>query len=294
MKRTKQSYNPTCLLTGDWHLREDTPICRTDNYWEAQWRKVKFISELQQKYQCPVYHSGDLFDYWKPSPHLISACLRSLPEQFITVYGNHDLPQNSYESRFRSGVFTLAMAGVIELLITGHWNCDLPLGSFEIEPDRIFGMQHIMTWKSEKPWPGCIDPNAEELLDAYPEIDLMLVGHNHKTFIEQVEDRLLVNPGSLMRMAADQEDHEPCVFLWYAKSNTVEKVTLPYEEGVISREHIEKKEQKDERIQAFVQKLNTDWTTEVSFESNLEQFFKTNRISKTVENIIWKSIDKEI
>ena len=62
MKRTKQTQtNIDAILTGDWHLREDTPICRTDDFQTAQWEKVRIISDLQKKYNCPVIHSGDLF-----------------------------------------------------------------------------------------------------------------------------------------------------------------------------------------------------------------------------------------
>jgi N-acetylmuramoyl-L-alanine amidase len=42
--------------------------------------------KLQEKHQCPVFHAGDLFDYWKPSPWLISKAIEHLPDKFYTIY----------------------------------------------------------------------------------------------------------------------------------------------------------------------------------------------------------------
>jgi hypothetical protein len=49
-------------------------------------------------------------------------------------------------------------------------------------------------------------------------------------------------------------------------------VFLPIEPGnkVISREHLEKKEERDERIQAFIEKLTDESITDVNFQDNLK------------------------
>ena len=75
MERTNKSnviQQASAILCGDVHLREDSPICRTDDVWAAQWKKIDFISDLQKTHDCPVLCSGDLFDYWKPSPNLLT------------------------------------------------------------------------------------------------------------------------------------------------------------------------------------------------------------------------------
>ena len=46
--------NVTALFTSDLHLREDTPVCRTDDFLKAQIKKLKFLSALQAKHNCPV------------------------------------------------------------------------------------------------------------------------------------------------------------------------------------------------------------------------------------------------
>jgi hypothetical protein len=103
---------------------------------------------------------------------------------------------------------------------------------------------------------------------------------------------LLVNPGNLTRQVADQIDYQPRVALWYAEDNSITWVNLPIQEGAISREHIEQKQERDERINAFVSSLDGDWKATMSFEDNLENFINANKVEKNVESIIFKAIEK--
>ena len=56
MKRA-DNRTPSAILTADWHLRDDQPICRTDDFWSTQWRKVNAVTELQTRHGCPVIHA---------------------------------------------------------------------------------------------------------------------------------------------------------------------------------------------------------------------------------------------
>jgi hypothetical protein len=97
-------------------------------------------------------------------------------------------------------------------------------------------------------------------------------------------------------MSADQICHKPRVYLWYEEDNTVEAVYIPIDPGgvdAISRVHLEQIQEKDARIEAFIEKLNMDWSSEVSFRKNLDQFFTNNEVSENTQNLIWKSLEKE-
>jgi len=303
MERTKLNKTPSAILTSDWHLREDTPICRTDNYWETQWKKVDFISKLQEEYNCLVIHAGDLYDRWKITTYLSKETAKHLPNKFYTIYGQHDLPQHNIKLSERCGIDLLLEVGRLNVLPNTHWG-QIP---DKIKPSlhlikedkqtkkfiwkRKILVWHIMNYQGKLPWPGCDAPMAAKLLRKYPQYDLILTGDNHKTFHEEHEGRLLVNPGSLMRMDADQINHKPCVYLWFAEDNTVQKVFLPIEDNVISREHIERKEERDNRIDAFVSRLDGTWKADMSFEDNLEAFFKANSIRESVKEIIYHSLE---
>jgi DNA repair exonuclease SbcCD nuclease subunit len=285
----------SAILTGDWHLREDVPICRTDDYWMAQWHKVDFIANLQRQYQCPVLCSGDLFDHWKPSPNLLRETIIHLPLEFYVIYGNHDLPQHNLQLVDKCGINVLQAAGKLTVINDGHWgtvpnNIDgLILPGVTSRTKRIL-VWHVMNYQGKKPWPDYTGPMAAGLLRKYSH-DLILTGDNHKTFFESHEGRWLVNPGSLMRMDADQIDHKPCVFLWFAENNTIQQVFIPVEQGVISREHLDRVAERDGRIDAFISRVNTDWEADVSFEQNIETFEKNNQVRKSVMEIVYKSLE---
>lgn len=299
MLRTKTNMSPNIILCSDFHLREDQPICRTDDFWEAQWKDVDFISDLQKKYNCPVIHAGDLFDFWKPSPYLLSEAMHHLPKEFYTIYGQHDLPQHSLELAYKCGINTLLNAGKLTLLPGIHWGQD-PKTESDLFGEKIL-IWHVFNYQGKPPWPGCISSTASKLLNAFPQYDLIVTGDNHKSFVERMQDgvingkerfRLLVNPGSLNRQEADDIDNEPRIYLWYADTNTVESVYIPLEPNVISREHIELKEERDARIEAFISRLDGNWEASLSFEQNLEQFEKTNSVRKSVMDIVYKAIGK--
>jgi putative phosphoesterase len=279
------------ILCGDFHLREDTPVCRTDTFLETQIEKLSFIKELQKEQNCPVVFSGDLFHHWKSSPYLITIALNYLPENMWVIAGNHDLPNHSIELLDKSALGTLIHSGAIHCLQGTHWLNFPEKASLVIENKKML-VWHIMTWKDRNPIPGSSDPSAKQILKKYPQYDIIVTGHNHATFVEEYEGRLLVNPGSITRQTADQENHRPCVFLWYEESNTVEQVFLKCSKGVVSRKHIEEREDVDARIATFVDKLNSEWQAGLSFEENLERFRKENKVSKLVMDIIYNAMEK--
>ena len=281
------------ILCSDFHLRETVPQCRTDDFWETQWEKVVFIRTLQQEHNCPVLMAGDLFHHWKPSPNLLSYAYDILPRDFHCVYGQHDLPQHNWQNREKSGMHNLATVGAVTLLDGAHWGDDpelLTYPSFEIE-DRKILVWHRMIWQGKRLWPGQTDPSSVAVLKKYPEYDLVLTGDNHKAFTEEYKGRLLVNPGSLTRQTAGQIDFKPRVYLYSADDNTARPVYLPIPNDAITRVHIDRSDERDGRIQAFVDKLSGEYEVTMSFEANLEQFFKTNNTLASVKNIVYHAID---
>jgi predicted phosphodiesterase len=306
MERTRRylsNKQPNAILCADMHLRETKPRARTDDYFPAQWEKVQFIKALQHKYECAVLHAGDLYDYWKPSPELTANTFRLIPNLFCTVYGQHDLPNHNLKLAHKSGLKPLWEVGFVDILEMCHYG-QVPDGkqiSMVIMNKKIL-IWHTLTYKDERPFPDHKGPSAMRLLKKYPDFDLIVTGDNHIPFVQEYEGRLLVNPGSMMRMTAAQIDHKPRVYLWYADSNTVEPVYLPIQEGVVTREHIDVKERREKRIDAFISKLKMDWeetwgysmtSDGGGFENNLKAFFNANKTEQDIQDIIYKAIDHE-
>lgn len=278
------------ILLGDLHLREDTPVCRTDDFLDTQWKKLEFIFGLQMKHNCPVLCSGDLFNVAKPSLWLVSNVMKRIPYKFLTIYGNHDLPNHSLEEQEKCGVYALSIANKLTILSGTHFNQIPTKRSLVIEGKKIL-VWHVMTYKDELPFPGCEDLKARSLLHKYPEYDLILTGDNHQSFVQEYKGRLLVNPGSMMRQTADQINHKPCVWLYYADTNTVEPVYLPIDKNAVTREHLDVIEQKENRILAFIETLNKEGLDFVNFEHNLKIFLKKNNINKTIEELVYEMME---
>ena len=294
MIRTKSNNRkPDAILTSDWHLRDSDPPCRTDNFEKAQWNKLDFISDLQKKHNCPILHSGDLFDYWKPSLSFLSDVYNQFPNQFYSIAGNHDLPQHNFDLVKKCGLYLLSTVKKVEILPGVHWGFEPENGDVSIAiKGRKILVWHTMTYQGKVPYPGCTDSPAKNLLKKYTDYDLILTGHNHQTFTEELDGRLLVNPGCITRQESSQADFEPCVWLWYADTNTVEKVLLPIEKNVVQKpENTERLEERNARIDAFVSKLDEDWDSTINFEQNLERAIAVNKTPKEVSEIIYKAIE---
>ena len=289
---------PSAILSGDWHLREDQPTCRVDNFEEEQWRNVNQVKALQEKYDCPVILSGDLFHHWKPSPSLLSKTIEHFPKRVCTVLGNHCVPQHNLDLLHKSGVYTLSKAEKLSILAGTHWGekpnkVDGYVFNYGEEEERTMLIWHVMTHVGNIPWPGYDGTNADVLLKKYADYDMILTGNNHLPFTITHKGRRLLNPGSLTRQTADQIDYKPAVWLWYADTNDVTRVPLVINNNAVSREHIERQQQRDGRIEAFVSHINNDWKANVSFENNLEKAIKKNKVKKKVKNLIYKSLEND-
>ncbi len=283
---------PDAIFTSDWHLRDSIPPCRTDDFEVVQWSKVRFVTELQRHYNCPVYHVGDLFDNWKPSPYLLTQTFRYLPDQFFTIYGNHDLPQHNLDLTDKCGINTLAAGGALKVLPGCHWGQNPENKHLITIQGRNVLLWHTGVYQGTLPYIGCSDSSTMGLMRKYKGYDLIVTGHNHKSFVEEYHGRLLVNPGGITRQESDEAEVEPKVWLYYAVSNTVIPITIPHEKGVIVRAaDTIKTEERNERIDAFISKLNSDYTTDIDFEKNLLHTLEHNKIEFPVKQIILKVIE---
>ena len=311
MKRTRKARVVDAILISDLHLTDKTPVSRMDDYIEAQKRKLEFLKKLsKENNNCPILCAGDVFDHWKASPWLCSLAYKYLPEPFICIPGQHDLPGHSLGEFSKSGLGLLYAVGKARVFQNtsvfqtnnGLYVFGVPFGRLEDfnpgeirlpSPGRTILMLHNLVWPDKRPSWSKYTYTADELLDRFKDnFDVILTGDNHQSFVRQKDGSILVNPGSMMRITADQVDHQPKCYLYYTETNTVKPINLPIQEGVISTEHIEQKREKDERIAAYIERMNQDWEISLSFRRNLEVFFEENNVPKKVREIIWKAMER--
>ena len=306
MKRTRkiQKKKATAILAADLHIRADIPLCRTDDYLKAQFNKLKFIFRLCQEDDCPLLVAGDIGNKSQWPNWLLEKTIKIINKykiEIICIPGQHDLPEHRLDYWEKSGCGVLHRAKTIQMLISlSCFYDDLLLSPFgygnEIQHEKKrnkilnIAIAHQMVIENKPLWPRQEAPKGNTLLKKFPEYNLIVTGDNHNPFVIQYGGRLLVNPGSMMRMSANQIDHKPRVYKWYADTNTVEAIYLPIEEGVVNRIHIESKEERDKRMEAFVSRMKDDFEISLSFENNLEAYFKINRTKKSVQNKVWEAM----
>lgn len=312
---------PDAILTADWHLREDKPRRRTDDYFNAQVEKIRFVSDLQIKYEIPILDAGDLFNKWRVPPWLETWAIVNLP-YIVTIPGNHDLPEHNVDSFNRSSLSVLNASMHTDVLINQWAEKDKPISAGECVPFFIHNSTYGIPWNSNDKvkYDNKINLLSKEtdrrillihkmvsdvplkykmrelelgtaILKKYPEFGLIVSGHNHKSFVIEFEGRLLVNPGSMMRMSKDQIDFRPKVYLWYADENRVEPVYLPIKKDVFSEKKIREEKDNEERMESFVEALNTDYEFTLSFQKNIENYFENNKVRKPVRTIIERCLN---
>lgn len=286
------------ILTADIHLTETTPISRTDNYVEAQDRKLAFLKQLETQYDCPVIDAGDIFDYWKASPWLIARAYKNLPSEIYTIPGNHDLPEHSMQQYEKSALHVLEVALAIRRLSkTPYDRRDFTIAGFaygekleDVNADIV--VIHDLVYEGNPPWPNAVGYQPKDLFKIFTKPRLILTGHYHMALVAKSKDgRLVVNPGSMMRMTIVQKDYKPRCYLYNFDDNEVEPVYFPIEEEVFDDRHIVEPKEKEERLSAFIEKLNMEWDLRLSFRANLETFFKKNKVNRKVEELIWQSLE---
>jgi DNA repair exonuclease SbcCD nuclease subunit len=293
------SHEVDAIICSDIEIRSYKPLCRLDeNYFKTFRRKILFIKKLQKKYNCLILDGGDLFDKKykvNPSNELLLYAIKNLPN-LITIPGNHDLPGHSIKNFKKSPLAILQEVGRIKVagldpIEIGNISIyGFPYGEeinqIKLDKKRInVALVHAMIYENSPPFPGCVGFSGKELLKMLPGFDLIVSGHNHQSFIVKMQNRLLVNPGSLLRNDADQIDFEPRVFLWGAKENQLTPVKIPIIKNLVSRQHLVEKEEKEERLSALIEKLGKTKQFDLNFEKNLEICSK--KIIQPVKDKIW-------
>ena len=307
------------IIGSDPHIREDVPICRTDDYLSAQYTKMAFIRDLcMDNNNAPFLCAGDLFDVWhvasseKKVSWLLSKCLEFLPAMTIVVPGQHDLANHSLKELPKTGLQTLVQAGRVLILSGGFQRVlgDPTHGLTSVSgyaygevaknvPKSDKNRKHILLWHrltcvDKQPFPDAGAERSHILLKSLSGYDLIVTGDNHQQFhVESTNERRhLVNPGSMMRMSADQIDFEPAVFGWCAKDNSITRIPLPIKKGVVSREHLnkEKKETRDLRMSAYIKRAQKSYETKLSYTENLKRHIKKNKVGKEVEELVWEAV----
>ena len=294
--------NVDAILCADNHLRSDIPRNRIDDFTGAMKKKFEFILDLGTEHHCPILIAGDLGHRstwpWPLYSWFVKA-IKKDESDIICIPGQHDEPNHKLDKLDESPMGIADMTDIMTVLKGDHvpgkkiniygfpWEIKITKPVSNI--GRNIAMTHQMVIEDNPEWKGQEGATAKVLLKNN-DFDLILSGDNHKPFVTTYRDKILVNPGSMMRSNIDQADHKPRVYLYDASTNNVKPVYLPIEDNVF-KEVGDNPEDRKKRFEAFIENIKEDKSSTISFEDNAKSHFKNNRTRKNIEERVWEIIE---
>jgi predicted phosphodiesterase len=267
------------ILTADWHLRDSIPVCRTEGFLDIQWRNMEIVEALQSIYDCPVLHAGDLFHHWRSSPELMAMTIKMLPRQFITIYGNHDLPYHSFSHKTKSALYVLEVGKHVKVVNGVYWETEQ---REKTQPDSInicgkkvlLGHLAIRAPGYEAVW---MDENAmsiDEVFERY-DFDILVTGHYHLPFQVWRGGRLLINPGPLTIQAFGHFTNppNPTVYLLNVEKGKLTEIEIPEPKDTFTSREEKTSKVDSGLIDDFVQSLS-ELQGQIDIDSNIDQLLK--------------------
>lgn len=292
---------PPLIACADLHLMDSVPVSRLETkeqFLMSQFDKLDYLFSYAGQVKIRrVVIAGDLFDSWDPSHRIVSWLARMITRTNTEVYaaaGQHDLPTHRMDLIDHSAIGVLAACGLIKIKMaspdirTMSWGQSIP----EAGRAKVLVAHVGISAPNEKaPWAVCSAVDFLTLAEKQG-YRVVITGDNHKTFtITSKKGSLLINPGSMLRLSADQIDHQP-VFFDLIGGRPLKMIKFPTRKGVVTREHVESVATRDERIQAFVSKLKTVKSLTLDFRQNLIRHLTEYKIEPELQRRVLLALEE--
>jgi DNA repair exonuclease SbcCD nuclease subunit len=295
----------TFIVSSDWHLRSSKPRCRIDDDWiNTQKKALDQICVYANKYKADVLVIGDIFHSTAETTNLIIAMVQELAlkleETDCKLYilaGNHDLPQHNLDNIHRSAFQILLNSKNIYhlnqlIMDDGNFTNKLSASNFgaddKLNAEIVF--KHILCFpENEKIPPSDKIVKPSELFAQFENAKYIFTGDYHRQFVyAKGKTKKLLNPGCLLRQAADMIDYEPSVFLIDFVDGELKYDTLPIpdDEKMVTDEYLEKEEMRNNRIEAFIERIKENEQVSFDFIENVHNLMKNNDIKPEIKNTI--------
>lgn len=278
------------LITADWHVRGERPLCRLDEDWIESQRKT--ISEIRSVFEnngCDqMWVLGDVFDAPRcatAAVNMLIGELNKFPLDSVKILcGNHDLKDHNYGNLEECSIGTLKkiFGDVPERVGVGLGTMDVSAQPFALDDlqstaDVICTHQLTFPNAEARPMPDC-GVLAQDLLDRWREAEIIFTGDYHHGYVfkedwDTLPGRYVVTPGCINIQKADELDYQPFVVVWDTESASgdysFEKVYLDPQRENCTRDHIEAREQNEEQLAQVVETIKGGSEITLDFDSNL-------------------------
>jgi len=292
------------VAISDLHLTLNRPACRADKDWMAvQAGYLQQVKDLAAEHHAPVLCAGDIFDRWNPPPELIHFALKHLPDEMISVPGQHDLPNHMMDQKHRSAYGVLVQARKIidlsHLLVIDHCRFNLTVHGFgweqKIEPltkeerekkDAVtVALIHRYVWKDKHSYPGAPETaRIDSYTKALKGYDVAVVGDNHMGFLTNAGDCRVLNCGGFIRRKSDEIEYVPKAGLIFS-DGTVKRVAYDTKDDVFDLA-VSKRDEVPVNMQEFIEGLEKLGEHGLDFREAVINHLKKETIKPKTKEII--------
>jgi len=288
------------LCTADWHIRSIKPECREkEEFLKTQESVLKEIAKIYHDCECNyIVHAGDIFNKAKPEkPQELEIMIYSIFNgiNFLFVPGNHDLLYHSIENINKGSVGVIKNYDGFELVndfysgdygFYGHaWEVD----EIEVKKDKqiSIGIIHKFVAKDSVPFFIKDGLTAKEVCSIY-NYDIAITGDNHNGFIYKhpKTGQIVINSGCITRQKRDMKKYKPRIYILDTITKDIETVYLSDVDESVILDYTKDQKERSERIDSFIEKIQSTQDIELDFENNLNIYCKKNNVKSEVQNII--------
>lgn len=285
-------------FSADWHISATVPEAinlTEDEFLSYQLSTVKYIADIVKDDLLIIV--GDITDVALPSnsSKLINGLLDNLPPNVIITFGNHDqLGLGTKERALKEGIFGV-LARKLQFKDTGETlivdNYALHFTSYdkfrqlehtERIPNKInIGIGHFMSFPKEVPfWGEGKGVTHEQMIKDFPEYDLFVVGDVHEPYLT---DGKYLSPGAITLRTVNQKNFQPK--FWCLEDGKFSSIDIPVDHSIISSKHIDSKNEKDSRFEAWANNTKEAVVESMNIEDGILSYCDKN---KTRENTMEK------
>jgi len=287
------------VFASDFHLRNDQPVSRTDDFLQVQNDTLKFIAQICKQNNADLIVAGDVFN--KAKQENMQFLINDLYDIFkkINIYfiaGNHDLLFHSIEN------FEKCNIGLLGKFDNWYWENNDNVDDFNnyfnffnydveikntLENEKLtFCIMHRYCEIDNLPEYISDGITAKLLLEKY-DYNYFIIGDNHKAFEYEKDGRFVFNTGCITRQSINEKDYKPSVILFDTEKKEYEKIYLPdNQQNVWKEEQITQQIKRENRIDGFINLIGADKSISLDYINNLKKHCQENKIEKEITNEI--------
>ena len=292
---------PIAIFVADTHLGDKAPVSRKDNWYKAMESTMMELQGWGKEYNVPIIHCGDIFDKPANTPKLEVKAMKWL-KGILCIMGNHDLTGHRLDKVEESSLGVMKVAEAVTILESGF---AIDMGDWELTAFHYGEELKPNTSDSKKlkvavihadfyqklPFVGCDKGGSyKKVAKKLNGFDVIISGHIHIPFDTVFKDTTCVCVGGAFQRTASELEHKPRAVLLNDDS-TVESLYFNTDEVEISRDHVEQANERNDRLNAFIDTLSEDIDMGLCFENNLKKYIDKNNIDKQITDKIYNKLE---